>query len=75
MSYRLEVLVPDSLDARIRKAAARRRLSRAEWVRRALESALAESRPAADPLAALASLSAPTADPEQMLGEIEAGRK
>ncbi len=71
---RLQVLVPDGLDARVRKAAQRSRLSKGAWVRRAIERALADDRVAADPLAKLSSLGAPTGDIEQMLAEIEAGR-
>ena len=74
MSHRLQVLIPAALDARIRKAAQRTRLSKGAWVRRALERALAEDRHGTDPLDALARLGAPTADIEQMLAEIEAGR-
>jgi hypothetical protein len=73
MSYRLQVLIPESLDRRIRKAAARRRLATGAWVRQALERALDDDRPA-DPLDRLASLGAPTGDIEQILAEIEAGR-
>jgi hypothetical protein len=72
--HRLQVLIPEALAARVRKAAERHRLSVGEWVRRALERGLAEEQAAADPLAALASLEAPTSDIEQMIGEIEAGR-
>jgi hypothetical protein len=43
-------------------------------VRRAIERALAEERSAGDPLDRLASLEGPTADIEQMIAEIEAGR-
>lgn len=75
MSHRLQVLIPPSLDARIGKAAARRNLSKGEWVRRAIERALKEDRGAVDPLDKLSSLSAPTADVDQMLAEIEAGRR
>jgi len=75
MSHRLQVLIPEGLDARVRKAAQRRRLSKGAWVRRAIERALAEDRPGADPLEKLAGLGAPTADIEQMLAEIEAGRR
>jgi hypothetical protein len=74
MSYRLQVLIPEELDARIRKASQRSRISKGEWVRRAIEQALDKSRPEVDPLAKLASLGAPTADIEQMLVEIESGR-
>jgi metal-responsive CopG/Arc/MetJ family transcriptional regulator len=74
MSFRLQILIPERLAARIRKAAERSRVSRGEWVRRAIERALVEQRAEADPLARLAGLEAPTADIEQMLSEIEAGR-
>ena len=73
-SLRLQVLVPPGLDARLRKAAQRKGVSKGEWVRRALEEALAEDRRGPDPLARLSSLGAPTADLDQMLAEIEAGR-
>jgi hypothetical protein len=76
MSHRLQVLVPEELDARIRKAA--RRLSKGEWVRRAVEAALQSASghsDGVDPLSRLGSLEAPTADIEQMLSEIEAGRR
>lgn len=75
MSHRLQVLVPEPLDAQIGKAASRRRISKGAWVRQALETALAEEVPSEDPLARLASLGAPTGDMDQMLSEIEAGRK
>lgn len=74
MSYRLQVLIPESLDARVRKASQRCRLSKGEWVRRAIEHALAQESAISDPLARLAGLGAPTADIDQMLAEIEAGR-
>ena len=75
MSYRLQVLIPEGLEARVRKAAQRSRLSKGAWVRRAIERALAENRAEADPLQKLSGLGAPTADIEQMLAEIEAGRR
>ena len=74
MSHRLQVLIPESLDARLTQAAQRRRLSKGAWVRQALERALTEGPREADPLDRLAALGAPTADVEQMLAEIEAGR-
>jgi hypothetical protein len=73
MSYRLQVLLPEALERRVRKAAQRKRLSTGAWVRAALEAALHGDR-VADPLDRLASLGAPTGDIEQMLSEIEAGR-
>jgi hypothetical protein len=74
MSRRLQVLVPEGLDARIAKAALRSRVSKGEWVRRVLETALNDNAQAPDPLGRLASLGAPTGDIDQMLAEIEAGR-
>ncbi len=75
MSYRLQVLIPTSLDARVRKAAQRTRVSKGEWVRRAIEGALRGPSQQADPLAQLARLGGPTADIGQMLAEIDAGRR
>ncbi len=74
MSHRLQVLIPSGLAARLHKAAQRSRVSTGEWVRRAIERALTDDATAEDPVAALAQLQAPTADIEQMLTEIEAGR-
>jgi hypothetical protein len=78
MSHRLQVLIPEELDARIEKAAERDRTSKGAWVRRAIEAAL-ERRgdPGAkgvDPLLRLASLGAPTADIDEMIADIESGR-
>ena len=73
-SVRLQVLVPPGLDARVRKAAQRQGVSKGEWVRRALDHALKSERLGPDALARLSSLGAPTADIDQMLAEIEAGR-
>ncbi len=75
MSHRLQVLIPESLEARLAKAAQRRRVSKGEWVRRAIEQALAEGPPESDPLERLASFGAPTGDIDQMLAEIDAGRR
>ena len=74
MSHRLQVLIPPSLDLRIRKAATRKRQSKGEWVRVAIEEALRRPSGAADPLDRLAGLGAPTGGIDQMLAEIEAGR-
>ena len=71
---RLQVLIPPALDARLRKAAQRKGVSKGEWVRQALEAALAAGRRQPDPLGRLSSLGAPTADIDEMLAEIEAGR-
>ena len=67
-------MIPEGLDARLRKAAQRKRISRGEWVRKAIERSLKEERSVSDPLEKLARIGAPTADIEQMLAEIEAGR-
>ncbi len=75
MSYRLQILVPESLEARIRKAALRTRVSKGEWVRRAIAKALEQGLATSDPLEDLAALGAPTGDVDQMLSEIEAGRR
>lgn len=74
MSKRLQVLIPEGLDARVTKAAQRKRQSKGEWVRRAIERALDDRGDDADPVAKLASLGGPTADIDQMLAEIDAGR-
>ncbi len=76
MSHRLQVLISPELDAQIRKTAQRNRMSKGEWVRRALVESLKPSKgkSASDPLARLRSLKAPTADIGRMLAEIEAGR-
>ena len=73
-SHRLQVLVPESLQRRIQKAAQRKRTSAGAWVRAAIERQLADDRPAADPLERLKALGGPTGDIDQMLSEIEAGR-
>ena len=74
MSHRLQVLIPEALDAHISKAAQRQRLSKGAWVRRALERALEAPELSGDPLERLSSLGAPTADIAEMLSEIESGR-
>ena len=76
MSHRLQVLIPPELDANLDKAAQRSSMSKGAWVRTALQAALDRSGNviAADSVARLAELDAPTADIDQMLAEIEAGR-
>lgn len=78
MSHRLQVLISPELDAQLRKAAQRIRVSKGEWVRRVLQESVrrpAQGRAMSDPLARLESLGAPTADIEEMLSEIHAGRQ
>jgi Ribbon-helix-helix protein, copG family len=78
MSHRLQVLIPEELDARIEKAAGRNRTSKGAWVRRAIEAELerrgGQESGGGDPLMRLASLEAPTGDIDDMIAEIESGR-
>ncbi len=75
MSQRLEILIPDSLDAAVRRAASRAKTSEEQWVVRTLERAVTDQQERPDAVSRLAALDAPTADLEQMLAEIEAGRR
>jgi hypothetical protein len=78
VSHRLQVLIPPELDAQLRKAAQRSRISKGEWVRRVLQESLhrpENGRTAADPLVRLESLNAPTGDIDRMLSEIDSGRR
>jgi hypothetical protein len=50
-------------------------MSKGEWVRLAIERALTDTRPSAHALDLLARLGAPTADIEDMLAEINSGRR
>jgi hypothetical protein len=74
MSHRLQVLIPEALDGRIQKAAARSRQSKGAWVRRAIERALAAGPEVPDALDRLSRLGGPTGNMDQILNEIEAGR-
>ena len=74
MSIRLQILVSEVLERRIRKAAQRRQVPVGAWVREAIERALVEGPSSGDPLEKLSGLGAPTGDIDQMLAEIEAGR-
>lgn len=71
MSHRLQVLISKELDLALAQAAAREQVSKGEFVRSAIEAALAERIEAADPVAALAAINAPTGDIDQMLAEID----
>lgn len=77
MSYRLQVLIPIELDAQLQKAAKRNRISKGEWVRRALAESLRpnKSRSGSTAVAQLAVLNGPTAGIDRMLAEIETGRR
>lgn len=77
MSHRLQVLIPPEMDARLEKAAQRSRVSKGEWVRKALEESLrraSENQNSQDPVARLAALNGPVSDINRMLTEIEAGQ-
>lgn len=73
---RLQVMVTDDMDHRLRRAADRSRVSRGAWVRQAIRERLERESDGipADPLAELRTLNGPTADICGMIGEIEAGR-
>jgi len=78
MSTRLHVLIPDAEMEEIRRLARRERITVAEWVRRTLRGACSRQ-PTQEAEAKLkavrkaAQYTFPTADPEQMLAEIERG--
>ena len=78
MSKRLQVLLEEAEFTAIRKAASRRHLTVAAWVREALREAR-RPEPGADAKKKLAAVRAavgfsfPTADIDQMLAEIERG--
>lgn len=71
MSHRLQVLIAEELNDRLTQAAARSRVSKGEFVRSALEAAMAAQLTSSDPVSRLSQINAPTADIEQMLEEIE----
>jgi hypothetical protein len=76
MSYRLQVLITSDLDAQLQKAAKRNRISKGEWVRRALEASLHPNKQrSGSAVAQLAALNGPTAGIQQMLAEIESGHR
>lgn len=64
-------LIPAELDLALAQAAARERISKAQFVGRAIEAALAQRVTDTDPVATIAAINAPTADIEQMLAEID----
>ena len=75
-SKRMQLLIPEAMETRLRRAAERDRVPRGAWVRRAIEERLErELGPVLeDPLAELRKLNGPTSDIRTMIGEIEAGR-
>jgi len=77
MSHRLQVLIPPELDTQIDKAAQRSRVSKGEWVRRALKESLRQggSYSKTNPLERMAALGGPTGDIDQIIAEIDEGRR
>lgn len=77
MSYRLQVLISEELNGQLTKAAKRHRISKGEWVRRALVDSVqtGKTRSGATAVSQLAVLNGPTSGIEQMLHEIESGRR
>lgn len=79
MTKRLQVLLADDEFDETRRIARRHRMSVSEWVRQALRQARRGSHAAIDAkLAAIATATrhqGPTADIDQMLSEIDAGRE
>jgi hypothetical protein len=77
MSHRLQVLISPELDAQVGKAAQRSRVSKGEWVRRALKESLRRGGSGGNtsPLDRMAALSCPVGDIDQILAEIEEGRR
>ena len=79
MSTRLQVVLPDDELERFRAAATAEGLNLSDWVRRALRD-VESRRSQIDPQLKIAAIrraaqhAAPTADIEQMLAEIDAGR-
>lgn len=74
MGYRLQIMVSDSLHTRLKKAAERRRMAPGAFARQAIENALATGA-LSDPVSQLETVNAPSADIDQMLAEIDAGRR
>lgn len=74
MGYRLQVMVSDRLYARLKKVAERWRMAPAAFARRAIERALITNS-SDDPVTQLETLNAPSGDIDQVLSEIDAGRR
>lgn len=74
--HAFEVAVPESLYRRLHEAAERSHVALAEWVREAIEECLErEFRGSSEEaLDAMRKLDAPTADIDDMIAEIAAGR-
>ncbi len=77
MSIRLQVLISPELDAQIDQAAHRSRVSKGEWIRRALKASLRREGSGSEisPVERLAALGGPEGDIDQMIAEIAEGRR
>ncbi len=75
-SKRMQLLIPEAMEIRLRRAAERDRVPRGAWVRQAIQERLERvvGPVPEDPLAELRRLNGPTSDIGAMIGEIEAGR-
>ncbi len=75
-SKRMQLLIPEAMETRLRRAAERDRVPWGAWVRQAIEERLERvvGPVPDDPLAELRRLNGPTSDIGAMIGEIEAGR-
>ena len=74
--HQFQVSVSESLYDRIQEAAGRSNVSMAVWVREAIEERLEREvrRSSEEALEAMSKLDAPTADIDDMIAEIAAGR-
>jgi hypothetical protein len=77
VSHRLQVLIPPELDTQIDKAAQRSRVSKGEWVRRALKESLRRrgGDRKTNPVERMAALGGPAADIDQIIAQIDEGRR
>ncbi len=75
-SKRMQLLIPEAMEIRLRRAAERDRVPRGAWVRQAIQERLERvvGPVPEDPLAELRRLNGPTSDIGAMIGAIEAGR-
>lgn len=75
-SKRMQLLIPEAMDNRLRRAAEGDGVPREAWVRQAIEERLEREVASVpeDPLAELRRLNGPTSDICTMISEIGAGR-
>ena len=77
MSYRLQVLISEELNSQLSKASKRSRISKGEWVRRVLQESVqsGKTRSGVSAISQLAVLNGPTSGIDQMLHDIDTGRR